>query len=198
MKVNNFKELKQFFKSHVLIKEHDFLFAQIIKRRKDNENIGRDNQVIKDYFFTSIDDIINKEKDIINICEATNSRFYVNLNKRNKKDVTIQCLLELSQKIKNESYNNTHSLFTTACGKCCAEKNKKWIVDLDDSYADMVGRMSHVINALEPKDNTMKVIYSFKTVNGVHLICTPFRLDKFSLMFPEIDVHKDNPTLVYF
>jgi len=36
-----------------------------------------------------------------------------------------------------------------------------------------------------------------KTRSGVHIICRPFNLQKFKEEFPEVDVHKDNPTILY-
>ncbi|WP_265091158.1 hypothetical protein, partial [Acinetobacter baumannii] len=35
------------------------------------------------------------------------------------------------------------------------------------------------------------------TMNGCHLITKPFNLQKFKEKFPEIDVHKNNPTILY-
>lgn len=35
------------------------------------------------------------------------------------------------------------------------------------------------------------------TMNGCHLITKPFNLQKFKEKFPKIDVHKNNPTVLY-
>ena len=43
-----------------------------------------------------------------------------------------------------------------------------------------------------------KVVACLPTKNGYHLITNPFRLDKFKEMYPNIDIHKNNPTLLYF
>jgi hypothetical protein len=36
------------------------------------------------------------------------------------------------------------------------------------------------------------------TKNGVHIITRPFNLQKFKGFHPGMDVHKENPTLLYF
>lgn len=198
MLINNFEKLENFVKGHVLMKEHDFLFGQIIRRRKDNPEIGRDNIVIKDYFFDSIDSVRLSEKEIISICEAVNARFYVNLNIRNKKKVALKCMIDLATHISNESYN-IRSLYSSACGKSNSEKHKKWVVDLDDvTESEVEYYISYINHKMEPLNDNNKVLETFKTVNGFHLISKPFRLDKFSEVFSHIDVQKDNPTLIYF
>ena len=36
------------------------------------------------------------------------------------------------------------------------------------------------------------------TKSGFHLITTPFDMSTFAKQYPNIDVHKNNPTLLYF
>jgi len=35
------------------------------------------------------------------------------------------------------------------------------------------------------------------TKSGVHIITRPFNLKKFKEKYPNVDVHKDNPTILY-
>ena len=49
----------------------------------------------------------------------------------------------------------------------------------------------------EPFD-TLKLQYIVPTAHGKHLICKPFNTAKFGQKYPEVDVHKNNPTLLYF
>lgn len=52
------------------------------------------------------------------------------------------------------------------------------------------------INTIEPKGD--KILAVIPTLNGVHLITKPFNLQKFKELYPLIDVHKNNPTLLYY
>ena len=53
----------------------------------------------------------------------------------------------------------------------------------------------------EPRDvyphRGAKVIINIPTKSGYHLITTPFNLQQFKEEYPDIDVHKNNPTLLY-
>jgi hypothetical protein len=40
-------------------------------------------------------------------------------------------------------------------------------------------------------------MYKVPTKNGIHLITNPFNLNAFKFGFPNIDVHKNNPTILY-
>lgn len=60
------------------------------------------------------------------------------------------------------------------------------------------GKVLGVIAEIEslPPDGT-KLIKTISTQNGKHIITKPFRLDAFKKTFPDIDVHKNNPTVLY-
>ena len=42
-----------------------------------------------------------------------------------------------------------------------------------------------------------KTLMAVPTKNGCHLVTHPFDLGEFHKRYPNIDVHKNNPTLVY-
>ena len=52
---------------------------------------------------------------------------------------------------------------------------------------------------IELQTETGNPIYMefIKTKSGIHIISAPFNLQKFREEFPDIDVHKDNPTILY-
>ena len=47
----------------------------------------------------------------------------------------------------------------------------------------------------EPVGN--KIISIIPTKSGNHLITSPFNIKQFKEKYPDIDVHKNNPTLLY-
>ena len=77
---------------------------------------------------------------------------------------------------------------------------KKDMVIIDNYF---VYELEH-FNGLEEKiikqciDNNARAYMSIiPTKNGLHLICRPFNVSKFKRIFPEIDIHKDNPTILF-
>lgn len=42
-----------------------------------------------------------------------------------------------------------------------------------------------------------KILDILETKNGFHIITNPFNLKLFKDIFPEIDVHKSSPTILY-
>jgi hypothetical protein len=91
--------------------------------------------------------------------------------------------------------------FASAAGQTSnAGKSKTWVVDVDSTDGDYLLRVSSYIEELQsqiPKSK-YKIVGTFATKNGVHIISEPFNLQEFKKKFPEIDVHKDAPTLLYF
>ena len=54
-----------------------------------------------------------------------------------------------------------------------------------------------LINPNTDQKNYSKFIAEIPTKSGCHLITTPFNLQQFKEKYPDIDVHKNNPTLLY-
>lgn len=74
-------------------------------------------------------------------------------------------------------------------------KKKTWILDIDGYYTyQQLEEMEKIINDSEPKGK--KVIVYLPSKSGLHLITKPFDLRTFTSpdKFPEIEIHKDNPT----
>jgi hypothetical protein len=106
----------------------------------------------------------------------------------------------------SENYKPAKSVYASCAGKYPSEKNKTWIVDLDwdgipqgftkEIYIDSVIFSIEAITKSH-KPDAVQNITRIQTMNGMHLIVSPFRLDEFEKHCPGIDVHKDNPTILY-
>ena len=59
------------------------------------------------------------------------------------------------------------------------------------------GNVMDNIDTLEPYSMDTKYITNIPTKSGWHIITTPFNLQQFKEKYPNIDVHKNNPTLLY-
>jgi hypothetical protein len=192
--INNFNLIKKIieFKTKNL---GDFFFIQILKRRKDNPNMNKDMIVIDVFFIKNEDELEDKKNRIIEICETNNARAYIHLNKRNMKKVALQTLRLVAENIASEQYN-IRNCYTSACGQYHSDENKTWVIDIDNSIYK-ANDYINCIEKLEPINEESKILAIIPTKNGFHLISKPFRLDQFRIMYPKVDIHKDNPTILY-
>ncbi len=205
-KIDNFSIIKSLLSFD---SDDDFYFGQIIQRRKDivalgypANKIGPDNKVIKDLYFKSIQEFDEKQDDIIKICHALDARAYININKRSKCSVALRLLTLLSDRLERKEYGSLRSIYATACGSGYNRDGKKWIVDIDFKTAitelekeSAIKRIEDILSKLRPVGN--KTIAKIPTKSGLHLITSPFDSKTFCEQVNDIDIHKNNPTLLY-
>ena len=65
------------------------------------------------------------------------------------------------------------------------------------THGDVMSVYTNDIDTLEPYSIDTKYITNIPTKSGWHIITTPFNLQQFKEKYPNIDVHKNNPTLLY-
>ena len=87
--------------------------------------------------------------------------------------------------------------FDTVAGQHNSDKDKKWIIDIDDDLPYDNSEVKHLILKLQNETKKEPMFQIIPTKNGVHFITRPFNLKKFKDEFPLIDAHKDNPTILY-
>ena len=184
----------------------DFYFLQILQRKKENPNLGSNSKVIKNYYITSTEHLIEKYDEIKSLCNMFNARASLRLNKRSFEKVAFKSLENFANVMQTKEYKHIMNCYDKACGLLNNEKQKKWIVDIDRN--ELVW-LEHIINSVqesEPNDN--KIIIQLPTKSGVHLITKPFNvnqfkenlkneLSKYFLGEITIDIHKDNPINLY-
>lgn len=184
----------------------DFYFLQILQRKKENPNLGSNSKVIKNYYITSTEHLIEKYDEIKSLCNMFNARASLRLNKRSFEKVAFKSLENFANVMQTKEYKHIMNCYDKACGLLNNEKQKKWIVDIDRN--ELVW-LEHIINSVqesEPNDN--KIIIQLPTKSGVHLITKPFNviqfkenlkneLSKYSMNEITIDIHKDNPINLY-
>ena len=185
--------------------EFDFYFVQILKRRKDNPDLKRDMVVIANYHIESFEQYDSLIPHIVNICEAENARAYFRINRRNYKHLSYHMLKKVVDVIASGMVKSLKGTFDSVAGKHHSDKDKKWIVDIDwvDIYSldnpegFYVEEVKLMVLGLQSETKKEPLVTVIPTKNGLHLITRPFNLKKFKDEFPMIDVHKDNPTLLY-
>jgi hypothetical protein len=202
MEVNNSAKIG----TMISFDKDDFYFLQILKRRKDNPEMEKDMVVIKNYYIESMDQYIKLIPRIILLCKYENARAYFRLNKRNYKKIGLQMIRRVADHISSGNNKAIKTAFDSVCGEFHSDTDKKWIVDID--FKDLDDReffsrensISNIISTLtdlQLETEKEPMIEILPTKNGVHIITRPFNLKKFRETFFGIDVHKDNPSILY-
>ena len=197
--INNFDLIKSFLK----FDDPDlFYFVQLIRRRKENQKMETHSKLIESYYIYSLDQFEKCEQEMIDLCNATQARAYIRLNRRGDKKIAMQMLKRLADMIVSEQYN-IRRLYDSIAGEFHVEPNKTWLIDVDNpplKYADdLIDSMVCAISIIPIQDivSTEHVLLTVPTKNGCHLIVKPFDLREFKSKYPNIDIHKDNPTILY-
>jgi hypothetical protein len=176
----------------------DFYMLYVFKRKKDQPEGERDNhqsvRTIKTYCIESIDHLEKRYDEIKQMCEMFKARAYIHVQKQNHYDVSLNMMVELAQRIQNGQHNQK-GLFDSVVGQIKTQE-KRWIVDLDTKDDDEVVRMTKVINVARPEGD--KVISIIPTKNGYHFITKRFDVMMFKNIYPDVDIQKKNPTLLYY
>jgi len=105
-------------------------------------------------------------------------------------------MVNISNLMLNHDYSIVRKSYQKACGNSKNEKNKKWIVDIDEIISESeLLKLTTFINSLQPEGP--KILADIPSKNGRHLISSPFNLQKFRINYPTLYIQKDNPTNLY-
>jgi hypothetical protein len=197
---NNFEIIKPLL---VFDSADDFYHLQIIKRKKDNPGLpGRNNNArcVKTYYVTSIEYLEEKKEEIIALSTLHNARACINLNRRSFEKIAFQTLIKITGQIMSKDFKSARRAYESVCGAYSNEPHTKWIVDVDDLNFNALEFKDLIRNAQPLGD---KYIATIPTKNGYHLIVKPFDIrivreeNEFNSKGWNIDIHKDNPTILY-
>lgn len=186
--------------------EDDFYYLQILQRKKENPQLGSNSRVIKNYYIRSQQHLLDRYDEIKSLCQFFNARASLRLNKRSFEKVGFKALENIANTMQNREYKHLMKSYDRACGLLNNEKNKKWIVDVDEEDVIWLEQIINAIQPCEPKGN--KILIQLPTKSGIHLITTPFNVQQFKDNFKEelkaykigernIDIHKDNPVNLF-
>lgn len=177
-----------------------FYFIELMQRKKDDSSFPANNRMVKYYFVYSLEYYDRIEPEVKKLSDCTGARVYILLNRRSYKKCALNLLADAAKMCIDDNFQHFPNLVSSVVGKYADEPNKNWVVDVDyDELWD--GNLSKIVNtidSLEPNPGSHKIKFDVPTLHGLHLISTPFNCQKFSQIYPNIDIHKDNPTLLYF
>jgi len=192
--IDNIELIKQLINFE---KPGDFYMLYVFKRKKDQPENERDNhqsvRTIKTYCIESIDHLDRRYEEIKQMCEMFKARAYIHVQKQNHFDVSLSMMVDLAQRIQNGQHNQK-GLFDSVVGQIKTQE-KRWIVDIDTKDLQELRNIQVTINRCKPEGPKTKFI--IPTKNGFHLITDRFDVLEFKKNYPEIDIQKKNPTLLY-
>jgi hypothetical protein len=183
--------------------ENAFYFLQVLKRRKDNPDLGKDMVHLSDYYIYSLEQFDGLKQRIIDQCNTENARAYFRLNRRDSKKVAMQVLKITVDHIMSENYRAVKNAFASCSGRFHSDPDKSWIVDIDNisidsfNHSDEQKAIRQLVIDLQEETGKPPRMDFVPTKGGVHIITRPFNLNKFKKQYPDMDVHKDNPTILY-
>lgn len=198
IEVDNLHLLLPFIKPE---SDDDFYYLQILQRKKENPQLGRNSRVIKNYYIKSQEELIKKYDEIKDLCRLFNARASLRLNKRSFEKVAFKSLENIAHNMSQRDFINISHGYDRACGLGHNESkgNSKWILDIDDiSETDEIVKdmIAMIDNSLPHKEET-KILVIVPSKTGLHLITSPFDSREFDKIFPGIDKHKDNPSNLF-
>ena len=175
----------------------DFYFLLILKRKKDQPEGERDNhqsvRTIKTYCIESIEHLDKRYDEIKQLCEMFKARAYIHVQKQNHNDVSLEMMMSLAERIKN-GVKNQKGLFDSVVGQIKTQE-KRWIIDVDTTDKQFLRDITMDLMEIQPVGNKIEKV--IPTKNGFHLITGKFNVLEFKKLYPDVDIQKKNPTLLY-
>lgn len=203
--IDNFELIKPLF----YFNEESYMFfhCQIVRRAKGHKPDKVKEKTIQTYFIRSIKHLNSLKEEIILLCEHYGARAYINVAGKDFDSVNKSMLAMLANAVclKSIAAMNPERILNRCVGE---EKSRipKWVIDIDDmSIKDGVLEwLDNYFRSIRPS-NILNSNYNFylyaeiPTVQGCHLIVSPFDYSEFSEAFPNVDVHKNSMgTLLYY
>jgi hypothetical protein len=177
----------------------DFYMLYIFKRKKDQPEGERDNhqsvRTIKTYCVESIEYLEKRYDEIKTLCEVFNARAYIHVQKQNHFDVSMDMIKTIIDRVQS-GQSNQKNVFDSVVGKIKTLEHN-WIVDVDNTDENYEVVIQNYIN-LHCRPVGTKIIAKIPTRNGYHLITKKFDVLEFKKKYPELDIQKKNPTLLYY
>lgn len=193
--------------------EGDFYMLYVFKRKKDQPEGERDNhqsvRTIKSYCVTGIPYLNTRYDEVKMLCEVFKARAYIHVVKQNHMDVGLNMISEIVARVQS-GQTDQKNVFDSVVGQIKTQE-KRWIVDIDEKEISpmMLAHIEYTCRPVTvPKFDAVGIPIGYEvgpkieaiipTKNGHHLITKRFDVKSFSEKYPEIDIQKKNPTLLYY
>ena len=195
--INNIEQIKSLLNFE---KKGDFYMLYVMKRKKDQPEVEQNKhqsvRTIKSYSIGSLEYLDKRYDEIKQLCELFKARAYIHVQKQNHHDVALEMIPEIVKRIQSGQIEQQH-VFDSVVGKLKTYE-KRWVVDVDinDSSAEVLNIKNVIDNQCRP--DGVKTICILPTKNGFHFITKRFDVMEFKKHYPNIDIQKKNPTMLYY
>jgi len=208
--IDNIEKIKQLLNFSEV---GDFYMLYIFKRKKDQPEGEKDNhqsvRTIKTYCVDDISYLDMRYEEIKMLCEVFKARAYIHVAKQNHRDVGMNMITEIVTRIQSGQINQKN-VFDSVVGQIKTQE-KRWIVDVDVKEISPL-MIAHIEYGCRPITEVKfddvgipighnvgpKVECIIPTKNGHHIITKRFDVMAFKEKYPDIDIQKKNPTLLYY
>lgn len=201
--VDNFDLIKPLFYFNEA--NNMFFFCQIVRRAKDHKGEEKVKEnAINTYFITSRDHLESLKEEIVMLCEYYGARAYINVSGKDFKRFQDELLCKLAEYNIDNTTVNPFRIVKRIAGTL-GSRNPRWVIDVDDvsmkpAILEWLDNHFHVEKSSAANDReSIYLVSTIPTVQGEHLITSPFYTDLFKEEFPDVDVHKNSMgTLLYY
>ena len=190
--------------------DDEFYMLQVLKRRKENPDMKGDSLPLKTVYLHRNGQLTEISKDLIELAEKEHARIYLNPNVKSSRKSLLHCIAEMARRAAAEDYYKPYKIYESVVGQMGACRDNRWIIDVDNEYMEMYMEtdelteihvrdfIRHLLDTLDScEPDAEKYVNHVITRNGIHVITRSFNPVAFGKVFPKLDVHKNNPTLVY-
>ncbi len=157
--------------------------------------------MIRTYEIDDSSDLYFKKPEIVECCRTNNARAYFRVNSRSKRRLAAEMSKSILDQIIAGDFH-LRKTYEKCLGNFPVEDHKLWILDIDDDlgYSDdgCLNLLNEIFRKLNPKRADDLNHFWVPTVNGRHLVIEAFPLKFFHDLHPEVSVHQDNGTLLYY
>jgi len=192
--VNNFAYIGQLVEQFQV---EGVVFDLLIIQRKKDDAGHKAGKIIYRKLISSKDSLLDREFLIRTLCEHYKARAYINLTPKSKESITKNLSVKAVQDVAFTHNYEPERLLGSAIGDTKGHNTfKLWVVDVDFTDESRIQEVRDKINSCKPSGN--KIWATVPTRHGVHLITSPFDLQEFNKSGLDVEVKKDNPTLLYY
>lgn len=207
--VDNFDIIGTGFLPDTVYNYDAFWSIRVIQRRKENPDLGKNSKLVRSYQVQSREELHNLKPHILKHCIDNNARAYIDLNPKSWKQAAYQELKAIADIIAEERFGDLPKVLdktidSGAKMKLMNSYMKCWVVDVDTKDRKEIDFIKNLIQGIF-QDSRSTIKAELPTVNGVHIITSPFDCKRFSddyrILRPRDEapeVKKDSPTLLFY
>jgi hypothetical protein len=175
-----------------------FYVVEIIRRKKENADLGSNSRVIKTYYVNSLSYLDEFYSEMRVICNALNARACIYLCKKSYEKAYSLHLKKMGELLISRDLRVVNKMYSKAAvfAKKDSNNTTSWIVDVDDvSDESQLDLIKDALFKIRPEGD--KVIATIPSRTGFHLITKRFDVIAFKKLGLGLDIHKNNPTNLY-